>query len=98
MTVTTNKAITTTRHITMPNHTKSLKASVKQSLDMYFRQLDGVPPSDFYALLMAQIEPPVLETVMQYANGNQSKAAELLGISRGTLRKKLKHYGLLDEK
>jgi Fis family transcriptional regulator, factor for inversion stimulation protein len=97
MTVTTNKAITTSYHVTMPHHTKSLKASVKQSLDTYFRQLDGVPPQDFYTLLMAQVEPPVLEKVMQYVSGNQSKAAQLLGISRGTLRKKLKHYGLLDD-
>ena len=81
----------------MPNHTKTLKASVKQSLDTYFHQLDGVPPHDFYALLMAQVEPPVLEAVMTFAQGNQSKAAELLGMSRGTLRKKLKHYGLIQD-
>jgi Fis family transcriptional regulator, factor for inversion stimulation protein len=97
MTVTMNKTITTVRHVIMPNHTKSLKNSVKQSLEHYFRQLDGVPPSDFYALLMAQVEPPVLESVMKYTNDNQSKAAELLGISRGTLRKKLKQYKMIAE-
>lgn len=97
MTVTTNKAITIPRHISMPKQTKSLKASVKQSLEDYFKQLDGTPPNDFYALLMAQIEPPLLESIMTYAQGNQSKAAELLGISRGTLRKKLKQYKLLSD-
>ena len=81
---------------TMPNKTKTLKNSVKQSLEQYFSQLDGVPPNDFYDLLLAQIEPPLLEVVLKYTQGNQTKAAKLLGISRGTLRKKLKQYGFED--
>ena len=77
---------------TMPNKAKTLKNSVKQSLEHYFNQLDGMPPNDFYNLLMTQVEPPLLEVVMKHTNNNQSKAAKLLGMSRGTLRKKLKHY------
>lgn len=78
----------------MPNKAKSLKNSVKQSLEFYFKQLDGTPPNDFYDLLMAQVEPPLLEVVLKHTNNNQSKAAKLLGISRGTLRKKLALYNL----
>jgi Fis family transcriptional regulator len=45
-------------------------------------------------MFLQEVETPLLETVMAYVRGNQSKAAELLGINRGTLRKKLKMYGL----
>jgi len=47
-------------------------------------------------LVLGEVEPPLFETVMDYAQGNQSRAAEILGINRATLRKKLKHYYLLD--
>lgn len=97
MALTANKPITRSRPVIMPSQTVSLKSSVKKSLDLYFLQLDGTPPNDFYDLLMSQVEPPLLETVMAFAKGNQSKASELLGISRGTLRKKLKQYGLLTD-
>jgi Fis family transcriptional regulator len=48
-----------------------------------------------YELVLGEVEPPLLRTVMEYTRGNQSRAAEILGINRGTLRKKLKTYGLL---
>ncbi len=98
MILTASKPITRrSRTAIMPSQTVSLKASVKKSLDLYFLQLDGTPPNDFYDLLMSQVEPPLLETVMEFAKGNQTKAAELLGISRGTLRKKLKQYSFITD-
>jgi Fis family transcriptional regulator len=49
-----------------------------------------------YELILAEVEAPLMEAVMEYTKGNQSRAAIVLGLSRGTLRKKLKLYGLLD--
>ena len=71
---------------------QSFAASVQQSLQNYFAQLDGEEPANLYSMVLAQMEVPLLKMVMRYTNGNQSKAAKILGISRGTLRKKLAIY------
>lgn len=73
----------------------TLRQEVKRAMARYFRQLDGQTPSEVYQLVMNEVEAPLLEVVMQQADHNQSKAATMLGINRGTLRKKLKQYGLL---
>jgi Fis family transcriptional regulator len=73
-----------------------LHDSVRQALESYFSQLKGQAPSNLYDLVLAEVEVPLLEAVMEYTKGNQSRAAILLGLSRGTLRKKLKIYGMLD--
>ncbi|GAB2190203.1 DNA-binding transcriptional regulator Fis [Sessilibacter sp. MAH2] len=73
----------------------SLRDCVKQSIDNYFQHLDGQNVSNVYELVMAEVEAPLLEVVMKYTRHNQTKAAELLGLNRGTLRKKLKQYGQL---
>ena len=73
---------------------KPLNACVRNALERYFQQLEGEPPRDLYALVLSEVEPPLLQAVMSYTRGNQSRAAEVLGINRGTLRKKLKLYGL----
>ncbi|MCP4040605.1 MAG: Fis family transcriptional regulator, partial [Gammaproteobacteria bacterium] len=57
-------------------------------------QLDGHAPGGMYQLVISEVEAPLLETVLRYTESNQSRAAELLGINRGTLRKKLKQYGI----
>jgi Fis family transcriptional regulator len=72
----------------------SLRASVQRSLANYFAQLGGQEPIDLYEMVLAEIEAPLLEAMMSYTKGNQSRAAILLGISRGTLRKKLKIYDI----
>lgn len=72
----------------------ALRDSVKQTMDAYLKQLDGHSTGQLYNMFLQEVETPLLETVMAYVRGNQSKAAELLGINRGTLRKKLKMYGL----
>lgn len=71
-----------------------LREHTKQMLEKYFANLDGFTPAGLYNLVLSEIEPPVLEVVMSHVKGNQCKAALLLGISRGTLRKKLKLYNL----
>ncbi len=71
-----------------------LRECVRDALASYFRQLNGHGASDLYQLVLAEIEPPLLETVLQYTEGNQTRAAAILGISRSTLRKKLAHYGM----
>ena len=72
-----------------------LAVCVQRALEAYFADLDGEPARDLYALVVDEVEAPLLATVMREAAGNQSRAAAMLGLSRGTLRKKLKHHGLL---
>lgn len=63
---------------------------VRQAIEEYFRNLDGEDPSSsMYEMVMNCVEKPLIETVMHYAEGNQTRAAELLGLNRNTLRKKL---------
>ena len=54
----------------------------------------GIKPENVYELLMAEVELPLIETTMEYTGGNQSRAANILGINRGTFRKKLAHYNI----
>lgn len=74
-----------------------LHDSVRQSLENYIAHLKGQQlPSNLYELILAEVEAPLMAAVMEYTKGNQSRAAIVLGLSRGTLRKKLKMYGMLD--
>ncbi len=73
---------------------KPLRDSVKQALRNYLSQLDGQDVNDLYELVLAEVEYPMLDMIMQYTRGNQTRAATMLGINRGTLRKKLKKYGM----
>lgn len=75
--------------------TVTLRDSVEQALKNYFEQLDGAPVKDVYQLVLSEVEAPLLEQVMKYTRNNQTKASVMLGLNRGTLRKKLKQYGLL---
>ena len=81
--------------LTAANSTSSLRENVETVMANYFKHLDGQPVSDVYQMVMSEIEAPLLEQVMKYVRNNQTKAAHLLGLNRGTLRKKLKQYGLL---
>jgi len=74
----------------------SLRNAVTASLNTYFEQMDGQVPSDLYAMVINEVEGPLLAYVMEQVNHNQCKAAEMLGLNRGTLRKKLKHHQLID--
>ncbi|MAW23910.1 MAG: DNA-binding transcriptional regulator Fis [Cellvibrionales bacterium TMED47] len=74
---------------------QSLRNHVADSMQRYFQDLDGQDTKELYDLVMAEVEPPLLEAAMKYTRNNQSKTAALLGLNRGTLRKKLKQYNLL---
>jgi Fis family transcriptional regulator len=73
-----------------------LHDSVRQSLENYLSVLKGQMPDNLYELILAEVEEPLMKCVMDYTKNNQSRAAIVLGLSRGTLRKKLKQYGMLD--
>ena len=75
--------------------TRPLRNVTEEALDNYFASLNGSKPSELYSLVIQEVEAPLCKAVMNYTKGNQSKAAEMLGINRGTLRKKLRIYGLL---
>ena len=75
---------------------KPLRDCVETALKNYFQNLEGHPVQDMYDMVLQEIEAPLFQAIMDYTKGNQSKAAILLGINRGTLRKKLKRYGLHD--
>jgi len=81
---------------TVSHKNQPLHDSVRQALENYFAQLKGQVPENLYEMVLAEVEVPLIEAVMQYTRNNQSRAAILLGLSRGTLRKKLKIYGMLD--
>ncbi len=74
----------------------TLKNEVEKSLKRYFRQIEDEQVTDLYQLVLSEVEAPLLQSVMRYTGNNQSKAAIMLGLTRGTLRSKLKQYGLLD--
>jgi len=73
-----------------------IRSCVSDALETYFRQLNGHGCSGLYRLVLDEVEAPLFEAVMDHCGGNQTKAAEILGINRGTLRKKLQRYGLDD--
>lgn len=73
---------------------KTLSTLTDEALRSYFNHLNGHKPGDLYQLVLGEVEKPLFNAVLSYTNGNQSEAAEILGINRGTLRKKLKTYKL----
>jgi DNA-binding protein Fis len=72
--------------------TESLASSVTQSVQKYFTELKGTDPVDLYQFVLEEIETPLFRAVMEHCKYNQSRAAVMLGISRGTLRTKLRRY------
>ena len=75
---------------------KHIEDSVRDSLEAYFKDLDGVEPNAIYDMIQRVVERPLLEVVMKHAAGNQSRAAEWLGINRNTLRRKLLDHKLVE--
>ena len=73
----------------------TLRTEVDKSLKRFFQHIEDEPVTDLHRMVMSEVEAPLLEAVMRYTGNNQSKASIMLGLNRGTLRTKLKHYGLL---
>lgn len=96
MTNTTEKPHNTpiTRDTSAPP--QPLRESAHHSISYYLAELDGESCSGLYDMVISQVEQPLLAAIMRYTQGNQSKASAMLGLNRGTLRKKLRQYGLLD--
>ena len=69
--------------------TNEIADCVRRSLDKYFKDLDGEKPRSVYDMVIRNVERPLLEAVLDQAEGNQTVAAEMLGINRNTLRKKM---------
>jgi Fis family transcriptional regulator len=74
---------------------KHIEECVRESLDAYFKDLRGAEPHSLHDMVMNAVEKPLLDVVMKQADGNQSKAAEWLGINRNTLRRKLVEHKLI---
>jgi Fis family transcriptional regulator len=77
------------------NNQKNLEDTVRDSLEAYFKDLGGVEPTAMYDMILGVVERPLLDVVMQHAEGNQSRAADWLGINRNTLRRKLLQHKLI---
>ncbi|HEY7802920.1 MAG TPA: helix-turn-helix domain-containing protein [Orrella sp.] len=79
----------------MKKHITPLDESVRQNLELYLADLGQIEPTHMWDMVMRCVEKPLLETAMQRASGNQSRAANMLGITRNTLRKKLQAHQLI---
>jgi Fis family transcriptional regulator len=88
----TKRVTSHTAHVASRN--KLLSNLTDECLDNYFASLNGHKPGDLYQLVIGEVEKPLFRAVLTYTRGTQSEAAEILGINRGTLRKKLKDYKL----
>lgn len=97
MTLAAQARLSDLARLTLPKQVEDepLRECVRRALDRYFDHLDGHAPSELHRLLLEEVERPLMQVVMARTEGNQTKAAQLLGLSRSTLRKKLAQYGLL---
>ncbi len=71
-----------------------LASTVRKVMKQYFKDLDGEKCTGLYEMVVTAVERPMLEVVMFQAQGNQTRAADMLGLNRNTLRKKLQQHGL----
>jgi len=71
-----------------------LAKQVKTAMEIYFQDMEGQTPTELYRMVISEVEKPLLESVMKQVRGNQSRAAEMLGLNRSTLRKKLQLHNL----
>jgi len=76
------------------SRTEPLSTCVRNALRYYLQHLDGYEVNDLHQMVIGEVERPLIETVLDYTQGNQTQAARLLGVSRSTLRKKMAHYGV----
>ncbi|MBT8422453.1 MAG: DNA-binding transcriptional regulator Fis [Gammaproteobacteria bacterium] len=78
----------------LQSRNRLLSNFTEDTMKSYFKNLNGHKPADIYRLVLGEVEPPLLRAVLEYTEGNQTLAADMLGLNRATLRKKLKQYDL----
>ncbi|MBT4963289.1 MAG: Fis family transcriptional regulator [Francisellaceae bacterium] len=83
--------------VTIENKTP-IAESITQSMSEYFQHLEGTEVNNIYELVLREVEKPLIKSIMNFANGNQSQAAKWLGLSRNTLRKLIAKYNITEEK
>lgn len=81
-------------HVGNERRQEPLRSCITNTLKIYFTDLQGHEPDKLYEMVISEVEQPLLEFVMSHAGSNITRAAELLGINRATLRKKLRKYGM----
>jgi Fis family transcriptional regulator len=83
--------------LTQPTEAATV-TSLREAVDLFVRryldEMDGELSTDFYDLVLSEVEAPLLQAVMEYTRFNQTRTAQMLGLNRGTLRKKLRQYGI----
>jgi Fis family transcriptional regulator, factor for inversion stimulation protein len=73
----------------MSTRGNDLADAVRRALERYFKDMDGEKPTSIHEMVLKNVEKPMIETVLRFAEGNQTLAAEMLGINRNTLRSKM---------
>jgi Fis family transcriptional regulator, factor for inversion stimulation protein len=86
-----------TKTVLQKSKNKPLSEQVRKAMKKYFATLGDTAPANIYEMVMTEVEPELLKAVMKYANYNQSKAANVLGLNRATLRKKLHRYNIIEK-
>ena len=86
-----------TKSVSQKRKNKPLSEQVKKAMKKYFASLSDTNPANVYEMVMSEVEPELLIAVMKYSNNNQSKAANVLGLNRATLRKKLHRYNIKEK-
>ena len=76
----------------------NLRDAVTAAVRDYLDELDGQLSTDVYQMVLAEIEAPLLAEIMTYTRNNQTRASLMLGLNRGTLRKKLKQHNLIGDR
>jgi Fis family transcriptional regulator len=89
-----NRATTAFSMSAQPRHHETLHECVRKAVRQYLKDMGDHQPDDFYQVVLAQVEKPMIEEVLRWAGGNQTRTAEALGISRGTLRKKMRIHDI----
>lgn len=77
-----------------PKAASPLRKTVRQAIRSYLRDLGDTEAQDLMRRLLDEVEPPLIEEVLKHARGNQTRAARMLGITRNTLRERMKRHGI----
>lgn len=79
---------------TTPSNRMPLRECVAESVAQFLHDMGSTPPTDLYQRILSEVEPPLIQAVLDHVDGNQTRAAEILGITRTTLRTRIRRYSL----